>query len=131
MAELKRLYAKTYSFRDKKTRQENLVRRFLDVLRDSDAYFEMEYNKEPEDIHNAVNVMQTKHRGYADWSSDRKFKRYARRSKLEDDSSAGEESQDEGEELDRACRLPAKSDTAQKKKVEKTDQKKGLRKGTK
>ncbi|MEW8546416.1 MAG: hypothetical protein AB2693_23100, partial [Candidatus Thiodiazotropha sp.] len=129
-AELKRLYAKAYSFRDEKTRQEDLVRRFLDGLRDGDARFEIEYNKEPEDIdeavYHAVNFVQTKHRGSTEGSSDRKFKRYARRSKLEEDSSAGEESQDEEDELERVCRLPAKNDAAQKKKAEKTDQKKDL-----
>ncbi|MCG7879269.1 MAG: retrotransposon gag domain-containing protein, partial [Candidatus Thiodiazotropha endolucinida] len=126
-AELKRLYAKAYSFRDENTRQEDLVRRFLDGLRDSDARFEIEYNKEPEDIdeavYHAVNFIQTKHRGSADSSSDRKFKRYARRAKQEEDGSASEESQDESEELDRVCRLPAKNDTSQKKKAERTDQK--------
>ena len=62
-AELKRLYAKAYSFRDENTRQEDLVRRFLDGLRDSDARFEVEYNKEPENIdetvYHAVNFAQT------------------------------------------------------------------------
>ena len=53
-AELKRLYAKAYSFRSEATRQEDLVRRFLDGLRDSDARFEVEYNKEPENIDEAV-----------------------------------------------------------------------------
>lgn len=119
-AELKRLYAKAHSFRDEKTRQEDLVRRFLDGLRDSDARFEIEYNKEPEDIdeavYHAVNFVQTKHRGSTESSADRKCKRYARRSKLECDSSADEESQDEGEDLKRVCRLPAKKEKAQDKK---------------
>lgn len=119
---------KNIVFTTKNTRQEDLVRRFLDGLRDSDARFEIEYNKEPEDIDEAVyqaeNFMQTKHRGSMDGSSDKKFKRYARRAKQEEDGSAREESQDESEELDRICRLPAKNDTAQKKKVERNDQKK-------
>lgn len=119
-AELKRLYAKAYNFRDEKTRQEDLVRRFLDGLRDSDARFEIEYNKEPEDIddavYHAVNFVQTKHRGFTESSTDRKYKRYARRSKLEHDSSTDEESQDEGEDLKRVCRLPAKKENAQDKK---------------
>ena len=75
----------------------------MDGLRDSDGRFEFEYNKEPEDIdeavYHAVNFVQTILRGSADGSTDRKFKKYARRSKLEEDSSTGEESQDEGEEL--------------------------------
>ena len=65
--------------------------------------FEIKYNKEPEDIdeavYHAVNFVQTKHRDSTESSADRKCKRYARRSKLEHDSSADEESQDEGEDL--------------------------------
>ena len=79
--------------------------------------FEIKYNKEPEDIdeavYHAVNFVQTKHRDSTESSADRKCKRYARRSKLEHDSSADEESQDEGEDLKRVCRLPAKKEKAQ------------------
>ena len=39
-ADLKRLYSKAHQSRDAKTRQEDLVRRFLDRLRDNDARFE-------------------------------------------------------------------------------------------
>ena len=89
-AKLKRLYAKTYEFRDEQTRQEDLVRRFLDGLRDSGARFEIEYNKEPDDIgeavYNAVNFIQTKHRSSSDDFTDRKAKKYARRTNIEDDS---------------------------------------------
>ena len=53
-AELKRLYSKAYKSRDSKTRQEDLVRRFLDGLKDHEARFEVEYHKEPEDIDEAV-----------------------------------------------------------------------------
>ena len=123
-AELKRLYAKAYSFRDENTRQEDLVRRFLDGLRDSDARFEVEYNKEPENIdeavYHAVNFAQTKHRGSTEGFSDRKFKRYARRSRLGEESS-GEESQDDNEDPDRVCRLPSKKESDQKKKAGKED----------
>ena len=119
-AELKRLYTKAHTFRDAKTGPEDLVRRFLDGLRDSDARFEIEYNKEPEDIdeavYHAVNFVQTKHRGSTESSADGKCKRYARRSKLEHDSSADEESQDEGEDLKRVCRLHAQKEKAQDKK---------------
>ena len=54
---------KAYKFRDEQTRQEGLVRRCLDGLRDSDARFEVEHNKEPENIDEAayhvVNFVQT------------------------------------------------------------------------
>lgn len=117
-AELKRLYAKAYTFRDENTRQEDLVRRFLDGLRDSDARFEVEYNKEPDNIdeavYHAVNYLQTKRKGSTEGSAEKQYKRYARRSKVEDDSS-GEESQDEVDEQDRVCRLPVKKQIEPKK----------------
>ena len=121
-AELKRLYAKAYTFRDENTRQEDLVRRFLDGLRDSDARFEVEYNKEPDNIdeavYHAVNYLQTKRKGSTEGSADKHYKRYARRSKVEDDNS-GEESQEEVEEQDRVCRLPTKKQIEPKKADEK------------
>ena len=58
---MKRLYAKA---NDEKTRQEDLVRRFLD----HEARFEIEFYKEPDDIdnafHQAVNFLQTRRRSY-------------------------------------------------------------------
>ena len=42
-AELKRLYAKVYKNRDSKTRQEDLVRMFLDGSKDHEAHFESEF----------------------------------------------------------------------------------------
>lgn len=86
-AELKRLYSKAYQSRDQKTRQEDLVRRFIDGLRDNDARFEIEYNKEPEDIdeavYHAVNFLQTKRRSNPDAFLDKKFKRFAGRAAAE------------------------------------------------
>ena len=83
VAELKRLYAKAYELREKHTRQEDLVRRFLDGLRDSEARFEIEYNKEPDDIdeavYHAVNFIQTRRRSSDDSYQDKKAKRYASR----------------------------------------------------
>ena len=65
-ADLKRLYAKAYKFRDDRTRQEDLVRRFLDGLKRSEARFEIEFHKEPinidEAVRHAVNFVQTKRR---------------------------------------------------------------------
>lgn len=49
-AELTRLYDKAHPKRNSETREENLLRKFLDVLADSDAQFHVEYVKEPEDI---------------------------------------------------------------------------------
>ena len=63
-SDLKVLYDKAHGFRDRKTRDEDLVRRFLDGLRDDDVRFEVEYHKEPETIDEAVfhvvNFIQTR-----------------------------------------------------------------------
>ena len=126
-AELKRLYAKAYSFRSEATRQEDLVRRFLDGLRDSDARFEVEYNKEPVNIDEAVfhvvNFVQTRRRGSSEEYSDRKFKKYTRRTNLESDGSSDEDAQEKGN--DRVYRLPAKKDKVQNLKEDRRQQKKG------
>ena len=118
-AELKRLYAKAYSFRGEATRQEDLVRRFLDGLRDSEARFEIEYNKEPVNIDDAVyhvvNFVQTKRRGSSEEYPDKKFKKYTRRVNVESDDSSGEDSSDERN--DRVYRLPTKKDKQQNLKA--------------
>ena len=63
-AELKMLYDKAHGHRDLYIRDEDLVRRFLDGLRDDEVRFEVEYYKEPESIDEAVfhvvNFIQTK-----------------------------------------------------------------------
>lgn len=53
-AELKNLYDKAHPKRDSETREEDLLRRFLDGLADGDAQFHVEYVKEPENIDEAV-----------------------------------------------------------------------------
>lgn len=53
-ADLKRLYDKAHANRDKRTRTEDLLRRFLDGLMDDRARFSVEFTKEPEDIDDAV-----------------------------------------------------------------------------
>ena len=112
-AELKRLYVTAYEFREQ-TRQEDLVRRFFDGLRDSEARFEIEYNKEPDDIdeavYHAVNFIQTKHRSSADDFTDRKAKKYARRTSIEDDSfNEDEENYTTDEEETRVYRISART----------------------
>jgi len=58
-AELKRLYDKAHKQRDRSTRDEDLVRRFLDGLVDQGVKFEVEYHKEPRNIDEAVFHDQT------------------------------------------------------------------------
>jgi len=61
-AELKQLYDKAHGWRDRRTRDEDLVRRFLDGLSDDDVKFDVEFNKEPrnidEAVYYAVNMME-------------------------------------------------------------------------
>lgn len=63
-ADLKRLYDKAYKNRDRSTRQEDLLRRFLDGLSDRKAKFHVEFSKEPSNIDEAVyevvHFMETK-----------------------------------------------------------------------
>ena len=93
-ADLKRLYAKAYKYRDSTTRQEDLVCRFLDGLRDNEARFEIEFHKEPEDIdeavYHAVNFIQTRRSSHEHYA-ERKFKKYARRTNVEEDIESEEE----------------------------------------
>ena len=64
-AELKTLYFKAYGHRDRRTREEDLVRRFMDGLRDEEMRFDVEYHKEPqtidEAVYHVVNYMQTRY----------------------------------------------------------------------
>ena len=53
-ADLKKLYDKAHLHRDKETRREDLLRRFLDGLVDDDARFHVEFTKEPVNIDDAV-----------------------------------------------------------------------------
>ena len=53
-AELKRIYDKAYPDRDRKTRQEDLLRRFLEGLQDDNARHLVEYVKSPGDVDEAV-----------------------------------------------------------------------------
>ena len=127
-ADLKRLYSKAHQSRDAKTRQEDLVRRFLDGLRDNDARFEIEYNKEPEDIdeavYHAVNFLQTRRRSNPDAFADKKFKKFARRATDEIVyDSDGEEYQEDVTDIDHVYRIPAKSEKPAVKKQVKQEQK--------
>ncbi|MEW8544187.1 MAG: zinc finger CCHC domain-containing protein, partial [Candidatus Thiodiazotropha sp.] len=122
-AELKRLYSKAYKNRDCKTRQEDLVRRFLDGLKDHEARFEVEYHKEPEDIDQAVyhvvNFIQTRRRNYSDMYADRKAKKFARRaSQVSDIEDSEIECEADVGDYEYVMRLPVKGGTDQKKKLQ-------------
>ena len=53
-ADLKKLYAKAFARRDPRTREEDLLRRFLDGLQDGKAAFHVEFVKDPKNIDIAV-----------------------------------------------------------------------------
>lgn len=102
-AELKCLYDKAYRERDIRTRREDLVRRFLDGLRNEELSWEVEYIKEPnnidEAVYHVVNCIQTRNRHKFD-NGDRK-KRPIRKAEDNED-----ESQDQ---KDHICRVPGKT----------------------
>jgi hypothetical protein len=104
-AELKRLYDKAYPRRDRDTRREDLVRRFIDGLLDDDARFNVEYHKEPTDIDEAVYYVvifiQTKSNGAYGRGGDRRNRRGTRVAR-EDTNCSKEEAQDN----DYVCRIP-------------------------
>ncbi|KAH3850386.1 hypothetical protein DPMN_092797 [Dreissena polymorpha] len=58
------LYDKAHPHRDRQTREEDLVKRFLDGLLDEDTRFEVEYHKEPatidQAVYNVVTLIQTR-----------------------------------------------------------------------
>lgn len=90
-AELKRLYDKAYAKRDSETRQEDLLRRFLDGLYDDKARFQVEYVKEPKTIDEAVfyvvDFEETKRKPTAYEGSDKKYKRPVRNVNFSDSES--------------------------------------------
>ena len=75
-AELKRLYDKAHANRDRSTRCEDLLRRFLDGILDEGARFQVEYVKEPKDIDSAVyevvNFIDTRKRSATEVSDSRR-----------------------------------------------------------
>lgn len=53
-ADLKKIYDKAYARRDPRTREEDLLRKFLDGLQDTKAAFHVEFVKDPKNIDTAV-----------------------------------------------------------------------------
>lgn len=73
-AALKELYDKAYEHRDPQTRQEDLLRRFLDGLIDEKARFQVEYTKQPGTIDDAVYEVVNFHETMTRVSGDRSKK---------------------------------------------------------
>ena len=100
--ELKRLYDKAHPLRDEDTRREDLLRRFLDGLKDADAAFQVEYIKEPIDIDEAVyevvNYIESHQKDGRESGEQRRGRKAAR---------VVRENSDRDEE-DRVARLPGR-----------------------
>ena len=60
-ADLKNLYDRAYQYRDRRTRDQDLVQHFLDGLYDEDVRFQVEFHKEPKSIEQAVYYAVTLH----------------------------------------------------------------------
>ena len=77
-SELKMLYDRAHPQRDRRTREEDLVRRFLDGLQDEEARFEVKFHKEPTTVDEAVFNVATylQMRGNQD---ERRYRRPTRR----------------------------------------------------
>ena len=102
-AELKRLYDKAHKNRDKRTREEDLLRRFLDGLWDTEARFQVEYNRKPTTIDQAVddvvNYLEMK----------KKHSRPSQRARRTNDHySSSEDDEDDFEPISRAVGRPPK-----------------------
>ncbi|XP_060590512.1 uncharacterized protein LOC132745582 [Ruditapes philippinarum] len=102
-ADLKIIYDKAHGYRDRRTREEDLVRRFLDGLRDEEVRFEIEFHKEPETIdeavYNVVNFVQTQN----SVGSDRRYRAARRAIQKSEDSDI-----DFGSPSEKFCRVPEK-----------------------
>ncbi|XP_053395583.1 uncharacterized protein LOC123525908 [Mercenaria mercenaria] len=123
VADLKRLYDKAHGYRDRRTRDEDLVRRFLDGLKDEEIRFEIEYHKKPANIDEAVfhvvNLIQTRSYG----RTDRRNKQGVRRFRAED---TDDRLYHDSPRYERAKRVPEWKNAEKKKKEETNDQMKVL-----
>ena len=108
-AELKRLYDKAHGLRDRETRKEDLLRRFLDGLSNEQARFQVEYVKDPLDIDEAVyevvNFMETRKRTNAS-EGDRKSRKQVRALKEVSSESEIDEDYDSKERAARTVGRP-------------------------
>ena len=115
-AELKCLYDKAHPSRDSRTRKEDLVRRFLDGLRDDDIRCEIEFVKEPTDIdeavYHAVNLIHTRRPVSAPYG-DKKMRKMVRSTS----HTIEEEDYEDSIDADRVCRVPTKMKPHQEKET--------------
>ncbi len=118
-SDLKRLYDKAHSDRDPRTRQEDLLRRFLDGLIDDKARFHVEFVKEPDNIDQAVfevvNFMETTKRpNRRDTKDDSKGKRAYNSANILHEMHSTSDDSDEEVAPDKIARAPARSGKSSK-----------------
>ena len=94
VADLKRLYDKAHPKRDHRTRNEDLLRRFLDGLSNDKASFHVEHIKGPSDIDEAayevINFLEARNPLYGQ-NNERRHKNLTRMVKPADDSDSDDE----------------------------------------
>ncbi|KAH3789859.1 hypothetical protein DPMN_168048 [Dreissena polymorpha] len=78
-ADLKSLYDKAHNYRVRRTRDEDLVRKFLDGLNNEELKCEIEFHKEPKNIdeavYYAVNYVQIRSSGRGDRNGEQNARR--------------------------------------------------------
>ena len=106
-ADLKRIYDKAYPKRDKKTRQEDLLRRFLEGLADQEISQMVAYVKDPKDIDKAafevVSLVESRGK-----SEDKRPRRHAHFVQMVDHSSEETSSEAEDHLMVRAAGRPGR-----------------------
>lgn len=112
-ADLKRLYDKAHPRRDQETREEDLLRRFLDGLHDDRNRFQVEFIKSPRSIDEAVsevvNLIETRKRVNDLEQGDRRARKPVRACGLEESDSEGSDDSD-GDQLARVGQFQRKFD---------------------
>lgn len=112
-AELKRLYVKAHPHRNEGTRNEDLLRRFLDGLYDERARFHVEFVKEPDSVDQAVfeviNFQETRRRPFKEGKASRPTRMVKDRPESSTEGTiCSEESDSDGDQTDRVGRVPSK-----------------------
>ena len=91
-ADLTRMYGKADGYRDRKTREEDFVRKFIDGLRGEDISFEVEYHKEPndidEDVYHAVHMIQIRNMSKSDKRNTSSARRAVEQESVENSNTA-------------------------------------------
>ena len=118
-AELKRLYDKAHSNRDRSTRCEDLLRRFLDGLMDDHARFHVEYIKDPQNIDEAmfeiVNSVETQNRMFLDENTERRGRKLTKPLRKLDACDDDNDGYDD--DVDRLAQINKKSSKSQTSEI--------------